>query len=146
MATGQTRKERQRRTAARAPQLGTALLHLNKWWTNEYQIANLSAGGALLVGGPRIRSGRKVRAVLRMHGVQPMGVDLRVVRAFDGESSSEDACAGIAVQFIDLEPALEDLIHDVVLAALSGRHLRPQSMHEAIDWVPLDPPTEAWLG
>lgn len=128
-----------RRFEPRASHLGTAVVHVNRWWTHEYRVEDLSAGGALLTDGPPLEIGHTVGLVLRLRGLETLWVDARVLRRLHGPGG------GVAVAFVDLEAAVEDLIHDVVVAALSGRRLRPLPTDHAVDWAPNEPQAHGWL-
>ena len=105
---------RERRREPRATRLGRASLRVNSQWVRDYEIANLSASGALLIGGPRLRSRRRLQMLLSLRGMPAMVIEASVVR-FDENLGT------LAVQFEGLDPSVEDLLHDVVLASLSGR-------------------------
>jgi hypothetical protein len=107
---------------------GRAVVNLNPFWAQAYRVDDLAAGGALLSGGPPLRVGRRIRLLLELEGMRALGVDALVVR--------HTASHGVALRFIDLDPALEDLIHDVILSALSGRRLRPLPMDFGTEWEP----------
>jgi len=130
----------ERRARPRTRRIGSAIVYLNPWLANEYAVEDLSAGGALLTCGPPIRVGRNVRLVLRVLGFAPIAVDAKVLRRADRPRD------GVAVAFIDVEAAVEDLIQDVVLASLSGRRSRPVSEEIFVDWAADDPSASAWLG
>jgi hypothetical protein len=135
----QIRNGRERRTAARARRIGSAIVYLNPWQANEYAVEDLSAGGALLTCGAPIRVGRNVRLVLRVLGFPPIAMDAKVLRRADGPRD------GVAVAFIDLEAAVEDLIQDLVLATLSGRRLPTAPEEVVVDWEADEASASAWL-
>jgi hypothetical protein len=135
----QIRNGRERRTAARARRIGSAIVYLNPWQANEYAVEDLSAGGALLTCGAPIRVGRNVRLVLRVLGFPPIAMDAKVLRRADGPRD------GVAVAFIDLEAAVEDLIQDLVLATLSGRRLPTAPEEVFVDWEADEASASAWL-
>jgi hypothetical protein len=135
----QIRNGRERRTAARARRIGSAIVYLNPWQANEYAVEDLSAGGALLTCGAPIRVGRNVRLVLRVLGFPPIAMDAKVLRRADGPRD------GVAVAFIDLEAAVEDLIQDLVLATLSGRRLPTAPEEVFVDWEADEASARAWL-
>ena len=135
----------ERRRAARAASgLGQARLHLNANWARDYQVANLSAGGALLIGGPRVRIGRRVEVVLALAGRTPIDVAAEVVR--------DDPRHGmVAVRFVGLEAELEDEIQQAVLCALDGQlpALVNETQHEALppdDEAPEEEVPTSWPG
>ena len=134
-----TRNRRERRTRARARRIGSAIVYLNAWQANEYAVEDLSAGGALLTCGAPIRVGRNVRVVLRVLGFPPIAVDAKVLRRAD------DPRDGVAVAFIDLEAAVEDLIQDVVLSTLVGRRPRAEPAEVFVEWAADEPSASAWL-
>ena len=123
---------RDRRRTPRAPRLGRAVVTLHATCAHEYEIINLSAGGALLMGGPRLRPGREVRVVLGVTGLSAIAVDAQVTR-----SDARDEM--VALCFIGLEVGIEDLIQETVLSALSGRRLRPLPMDFGLQFEALPP-------
>jgi hypothetical protein len=138
----------ERRSKPRAARLGRAVLNFNSSGSYEYEVANVSAGGALLIGGPQLRKGRSVRVLLMLTGLASIAVDAHVIRSRDDDGT-------VAVRFDALDVGLEDLIQEVVLSALSGRHLRALPMDFAMQYeaLPLDdaaPPEEvvpsSWPG
>lgn len=128
MAVGGTSE---RRKQPRVNWVGEALVSVNGNCAVDYQIENISAGGAMLVGGPHLRPGRRVRVLLRLKGLPTIALDAYVLRGTEVQKPE------LAVRFTDLDPGIEDLIQDVVLSALSGRHLRPLPMDYAMKWEPL---------
>ncbi len=123
---------RERRRTPRARRLGRAIVTLHAHCAHEYEIINLSAGGALLMGGPRLRPGREVRVVLGVAGLSAIAVDARVIR-------SDERNEMVALSFVALEVGIEDLIQEIVLSALSGRRLRPLPMDFALQFEALPP-------
>ena len=84
-----------------------------------YMVANLSAGGALLSGGPEVAPGTEIEILLHFAGRRPVALPARVVRS----------APSIAVSFHRLSPDQEDLIHDAVLSHLEFlRHEGPPSV------------------
>ena len=102
----------ERRRRPRAARLGRAMVHGDEDWAREYELANVSASGALLLGGPPLRSGRSVRVVLALQAMLPLAVAARVVR------TTPDGM--VAVEFVELETSQEDAIQQAVVCALSG--------------------------
>jgi hypothetical protein len=140
MRAGAGAERRERRARPRTRRIGSAIVYLNPWLANEYAVEDLSAGGALLTCGPPIRVGRNVRLVLRVLGFQPIAVDAKVLRRADGLRD------GVAVAFVDLEAAVEDLIQDVVLANLCGHRSRARAEEPFVDWAADEGSASAWLG
>lgn len=84
-----------------------------------YTVANLSAGGALLSGGPPVAPGTEVEVLLHLAGRRRVSLPARVLR----ETPT------MAVTFDGLTPDQEDLIHDAVLSHLEFlRHEGPPTM------------------
>ena len=82
-------------------------------------VANLSAGGALLSGGPEVAPGTQIQIVLHVARRRPVALLARVMRA----------APAIAVSFERLSPDQEDLIHDAVLSHLEFlRHEGPPTV------------------
>lgn len=79
----------------------------------EYVAENLSAGGALLTGGPALVPGADVRVALPV-GSLMLHVQARVVHL----RTNEHGAVGSAVRFIDLCPNVQDIIQSHVLAFL----------------------------
>jgi len=101
---------------------------------SEYRIADLSARGALLAHGPAIAEPQQriVSILLCLPGTSPMIVSARVVGWRRGHSTA------LAVAFLDRDAELEDRIHDMVLASLSGRAPEVSRTLGDIEWVTLD--------
>jgi hypothetical protein len=119
----------ERRRAPRATELGSAVVRLGPWTCAEYRLGNVSAGGALLTGGPPIEPERRIDVLLKLRGDRPMAVSGRVLRS--GQSRDD---GGVAVQFEELEPSTEDRIQDAVVTALSGKRLRRLPTDVGTSW------------
>ena len=86
-------------------------------------VANLSAGGALLSGGPEVAPGTQIQIVLHVARRRPVALLARVMRA----------APAIAVSFERLSPDQEDLIHDAVLSHLEFlRHEGPPTVRHSV--------------
>lgn len=114
----------ERRSNRRADVPATATLLRGGADAGRFEVANLSAAGALLIGASEL--GRGDHALLRLEapGCEPVVVHARVVRGGDG-----DGVNALAVEFRHRSPDTEDAIQDVVLSALeedarSSRHPR----------------------
>jgi hypothetical protein len=81
----------------------------------DYLIENLSAGGALLVHGPRLCPGTRLRVVLRGAGMRPLSLQAIAVRL----DNAPDCRLMTAVKFVSVSPSIEDAIHQTVLRALT---------------------------
>ncbi len=115
-----TFNEGERRRFSRIETLGRAIVSFGQRSNCEYWVENLSAGGALLTGGPLIEIGQTVRVVLRIGAIPQMGIDARVVWQFRGTKP------GIAVEFLNLDAEMEDLMcHAVVLFAPYSSMTKP---------------------
>jgi CheY-like chemotaxis protein len=105
------RAERRRQT--RAPLWATATLSLPTRDLGSFQVVNLSAGGALLVGDIPAPLGAPVRAVLRLPAGQAVPVEAALVRRDQSRQGSAFALAFTALATPD-----EALIQQAVTAAL----------------------------
>jgi hypothetical protein len=85
-------------------------------YAGAYLVEELSTGGALLVGDPRLGPGEHVKMLLQLPGRKPVAVAAEVLRR--QVRGTHDHL--FAVAFRDLSPATEDMIERVVLAS-SGR-------------------------
>jgi hypothetical protein len=85
-----------------------------------YQINDVSAGGASLVGEAPLPIGEEVRVLLQLEGRAPIAVDGRVVR----RASAEGDPRIFAVAFGDLEGEEEDALHQALVAELERVHAR----------------------
>lgn len=122
--------ENEKRRAARAAVLGTAVVYLDGWTAHEYRLENLAAGGALLAGGPVLASGQEVRVVLRVGTLPTERIDARVIWA---ESTSEPR---IALSFTGLDATLEDRLQDAVLSSLTRHRPRRVRTDSLVDLAP----------
>lgn len=82
-----------------------------------FPVQNLSAGGALLLGGGELAVGSRVRIELRIPGRRPVHVAGTVVRT-EPAAGGAGAHAAVAVAFLDVASDVEDLIQQAVLDAL----------------------------
>ncbi|GMV14194.1 MAG: PilZ domain-containing protein [Myxococcales bacterium] len=103
----------ERRSNRRADVPATAVLLRGGAAGGRFDVANLSAAGALLIGASEL--GRGDHALLRLEapGCEPVVVHARIVRGGDG-----DGVNALAVEFRHRSPDTEDAIQDVVLSAL----------------------------
>ncbi len=81
-----------------------------------FEVANLSASGALLIGSSVLARGDTVLLRLDAPGCGPVHVRARVVRGGDG-----DGVNAVAVEFRHRSPDTEDAIQNAVLVALEAR-------------------------
>ena len=79
-----------------------------------YRARNLSAGGALLSGGPALHAGRELKLMLPLHG-RELVLHARVLRA------DKDALGGpvAALAFRAVPTFVQDLIQNYVLRVLA---------------------------
>ena len=82
-----------------------------------YLVENLSAGGALLSGGPRFPTGAPVQVLLRLPERAALSVDGVVARRAKGDA--------FAVSFIHQDDEVKDAIHEIVLRYLERN--RPEN-------------------
>lgn len=80
----------------------------------QYLVRNLSAGGALLLQGPRIAVGTRVRVLLEGPVIGAQYLSATVVRC----GSVLEGVVALAIRFNSLSAELEDLLQRVVLEAL----------------------------
>jgi hypothetical protein len=85
-----------------------------------YEINDVSAGGACLVGEAPLPIGEDVRLILQLEGREPIGLDGRVVR----RASPEGRGRIFAVAFADLDGEAEDALHQALVAELERVHAR----------------------
>ncbi|MBI4509741.1 MAG: response regulator [Deltaproteobacteria bacterium] len=97
---------------------GAALVQIGEEIVGPYVLANLSAGGALLSGGPPIIMGEKISVVLLLPGHHRMTVSGTVVR----EEKRDSGELVLGVGFGKLPADQEDKIQQAVLAQLEKPH------------------------
>jgi hypothetical protein len=100
---------------------------------HEYEVENLSAGGALLIGSPVPEVGARLQLVLRVGGIPGELIEARVA------DRTADPRPGFAVAFVDLDASLQDLVQDVVLATLRGFDQPPRPVEGVVEWASLLP-------
>lgn len=125
-------RQANRRLAPRAQTLGRAVV-FDGPTANEYRVENLSAGGALLVGGPVPPVGARLQMVLRVGSIPTDVIEARVAYRMGS------AGPGFAVTFVELDASLQDLIQDVVLAAMRGFHQPARPAEGIVEWASLIP-------
>ena len=79
-----------------------------------YSVEDLSAGGALLVAGPKLRVGEELRVNLHIVGQPAIELQARVVRHADTQAPA------LGIAFLQLSAADEDTIQQAVLRALEA--------------------------
>ncbi len=127
-----TAREADRRLAPRGRPLGRAVV-FDGPMANEYRVENLSAGGALLLGGPVPPVGARLQMVLRVGSIPTDRIEARVAFRMSGPGP------GFAVAFIELDASLQDLIQDVVLAAMQGFCQPTRPADGIVEWASLIP-------
>jgi len=112
---GHRKVHRERRVNERVYLDGLALLVERGTPIGKYKLENLSAGGALVAGGHRLRPGHLVHVLMDLTtGQGPMSMTGAVRRQqHDGKA--------LALSFPSLSPDQEDAIQDAVLRALLRR-------------------------
>lgn len=93
----------ERRRHPRAGVSTSTTAYLDDVERTRYVVENLSAGGALLSGGPHLPVGAELSLILHIREGRTISVRARVVR--HGDSTT------LGVEFIGLGAADEDLIH-----------------------------------
>ncbi len=112
---GHRKVHRERRTNERVGLDGLALLLDRGTPIGRYKLENLSAGGALVAGGHRLRPGHLVHVLMDLTtGRAPMSMTGSVRRQQNGGEV-------LALSFPSLSPDQEDAIQDAVLRALLRR-------------------------
>ncbi|HEX9294705.1 MAG TPA: response regulator [Polyangiaceae bacterium] len=106
----------ERRIHHRASVAATAIVWIEEQPPVRYLVEDLSAGGALLTGGPSLPMGQTIGLSLHIPSQPPMVIDGSVVR------SSQSGSVALAVAFRSLSPADEDAIHQAVLSALEAQN------------------------
>ncbi|MBW2459873.1 MAG: PilZ domain-containing protein [Deltaproteobacteria bacterium] len=127
-----TARQQDRRLAPRAQALGRAVV-FDGPAANEYRVENLSAGGALLAGVPVPAVGTRLQMVLRVGSIPSEVIEARVTYQVG------NARPGFAVAFVELDASLQDLIQDVVLAAMRGFHQPVRPAEGIVEWASLIP-------
>jgi len=127
-----TPRQDERRLAPRAQALGRAVV-FDGPRAHEYRVENLSAGGALLLGSPVPPVGSRLQLVLRLGALPTDVIEARV--AYQTASRRP----GFAVAFVELDASLQDLIQDVVLAAMQGFHQPTRPADGIVEWASLIP-------
>ncbi|MHB8879642.1 MAG: PilZ domain-containing protein, partial [Myxococcaceae bacterium] len=120
LTTGFESEQRQteRRRHLRSDRVAaSAIVLAESGFAGAFGVENLSAGGALLIGEPRIKCGEDVRILLQLEGRRPIHLSARVV----GHRMPEKGPHLFAVTFLDVKPAVEDGIQTAVLTALERR-------------------------
>lgn len=99
-------RERRRWPRAEVP----AIAHLirRERWLGNYAVDDLSAGGAALIGAPRLEAGDEVDVILHVYGETPVALSARVARAPAGGT--------VALAFSRASPQLEERLNATVLA------------------------------
>ncbi len=80
---------------------------------HHYDVSNLSAGGALLIGEPALREGERVEVILRLPLYPEVRVQANVVRCVRDEGGNE-----IAVTFVHVDDRTEDHIQAALLSEI----------------------------
>jgi CheY-like chemotaxis protein len=101
-----------RRTHERGRVAAIAIVWSDERGPSRYLVEDMSAGGALLSGGPELPVGRKVGLSLHVAGEHLLDLQAEVVR--------DCGPRGLAIAFRAMTPAGEDTIQQTVLAALEA--------------------------
>ena len=110
---GSGTSENERRLHARSETGAIAWVRAARAERNEYTVQNLSAGGGLLSGEPRLNVGAAVKLALHVPGSQPIDLLGRVTRHADERSA--------AVQFVHEDDMTQDQIQSALLLELEQR-------------------------
>lgn len=104
----------ERRRYPRTPINSTVLVSLPTL-VREYELRNLSAGGALLSGAPLLETGTMVDLILRLPGMPVMRVEAEVIRHVGGVDG-----LSMALVFHHETDVVEDQIQGALLAELEA--------------------------
>jgi hypothetical protein len=108
----------ERRRFPRRSVIGVAHVTTEARYAGVFFLENLSAGGALLVGEPRLPLGTPVRILLEIHGGRRVGVDGQVTR-----HAVRDGQHLWAAAFRNVPAAIEEELQKIALDAV--QHARP---------------------
>lgn len=109
----------ERRRHPRSEIVATATILSTKGNASSYLVENLSAGGALLVGGDdHLEPGARVRMLLHLPERKPLSLSAVVIRRQAHGAKGH----GLAVNFQHLSPEIQDVIQEVVLTTLERLH------------------------
>lgn len=101
-----------RRNFSRSDVVATALVSTASGYAGSFVVDNLSGGGALLSGDPRLRPGDQVKMLLYLAGLSPIRITAQVVRSMSHPISEGDHC--IAVSFRQISNWARDQIEQRV--------------------------------
>ena len=106
----------ERRTQPRVAIHAAAVVIRDRVPLGLYLVENLSASGALLVGGPSLKPGEAVRVVLRVPRRRPLTVHAVVAR-----DHRDDEAPGVGVAFRQVPSDVQDAITELVTRGLQHR-------------------------
>ncbi|MFH0899764.1 MAG: PilZ domain-containing protein [Pseudomonadota bacterium] len=107
---------RERRKHPRCEVVASAIVLTRCRFAGTFVVQDLSAGGALLIGDPRLEQGERIRLLLQLPGMKGIGLSAEVVRTEDrGREHS------FAVAFRQPSAPAEDAIQEIVLSTLERR-------------------------
>jgi hypothetical protein len=118
----------ERRQHPRVDVVATAVILTDGSRPVHYPVDDLSVGGALLRGGPRLTTRSEIRLALYLGGNEPLIIDAEPVR----HKRRARPGSALAVAFRSLTPVEEDVIQDAILKALEGLN-GPSSGVHAVD-------------
>jgi c-di-GMP-binding flagellar brake protein YcgR len=104
----------ERRSHTRGSVAAIAVVWIDDRGPMRYSVEDLSAGGALLVAGPKLRVGDKLRMSLHIVGQAPIEMQAQVIRHADMQLPA------LGVAFREVSAADEDTIQQAVLRALES--------------------------
>jgi CheY-like chemotaxis protein len=108
----------ERRRHPRSEVVASATVLAASGYAGSFLVENLSAGGALLTGDPRVELGERVTMLLHLPSRQPIRLTAEIIRREVRESQER----AYAVAFRQISPADEDAIQDLVLHTLERLH------------------------
>lgn len=110
----------------------TAVVLAENRYAGAFVVEDLSAGGALLIGDPRLDLGEYVNILLQLEGKRPLHLWAEVVRHQVREAGEHL----FAVAFRNMRATEEDRIQGAVLSALERRRASPDASVLVVDDAP----------
>lgn len=107
-------RQDERRGYPRIEVVASAAVLTVNGYAGSFLVDDLSAGGALLIGDPRLEIGEEVRLLLHLPGKKPISLSGEVIRCHPSESQEHL----FAIAFRKVSPAVEDVLQQYVRAAL----------------------------
>lgn len=127
--TSEQRQVERRRYPRSRGVVATAVVLAEGTYAGAFVVEDLSAGGALLIGDPRLERGKHVKVLLQLEGRRHITLSAEVVRHQVRESGDHL----FAVAFRNVEAAAEGWIQGAVLSALKRCHASPEASVLVVD-------------